>query len=66
MATDPLTRVFEKCPRPLLAEKLGITLQAVVQWRRVPPARLSEVSKITGIPMKELRPDLAELLAGMQ
>lgn len=53
-----LDKVFGKCPRPLLAEKLGITLQAVAQWPRVPPARVHEVSDITGIPPHELRPDI--------
>lgn len=45
-----------------LARTLGTTHQAIYKWRRVPRGRLSEVSRITGIPEKELRPDLSKLL----
>lgn len=58
MATNPLDRVFAKCPRPELADKLGITLQAVTQWKRIPPKRCHEISDLTGIPPHELRPDI--------
>jgi DNA-binding transcriptional regulator YdaS (Cro superfamily) len=41
-----------------LAEKLGITTQALSQWRRVPPTRVLEVERITGISRNALRPDI--------
>lgn len=41
-----------------LAEALGITSQAISQWRQVPHERVLAVEKITGIPRYELRPDL--------
>ena len=38
---------------------LGLTSRsAISQWVRVPPERVLEVEKITGIPCHELRPDL--------
>lgn len=41
-----------------LAEGLGITSQALSQWNRVPPARVLDVERITGVSKEELRPDL--------
>jgi len=41
-----------------LAELLGITSQAVGQWRRVPVARVLEIERLTEIPRHELRPDI--------
>lgn len=41
-----------------LAEKLEISPQALSQWRRVPPLRVLEVERITGVPRHELRPDI--------
>ena len=44
-----------------IASKLGdLTPQAVSQWRRVPQGRVRKISELTGIPAKELRPDLAD------
>lgn len=43
------------------AEQLGITRQALRDWRikgRVSHHRVREVSKLTGIPLERLRPDL--------
>ena len=51
-----------------LAAPLGITIQAVSQWDEVPPLRVLAVSRISGVPPHELRPDLypvpAEASAG--
>ena len=47
--------------RGLLAEvahSLGVTRAAVVKWRQVPAERVVEIERITGIPRKQLRPDL--------
>lgn len=41
-----------------LATRLGITHGAVSQWKRVPAEHLAEVEAETGIPRKELRPDI--------
>lgn len=41
-----------------LASDLGITPQALSQWDRVPPLRVLEVERITGVPRHELRPDI--------
>jgi DNA-binding transcriptional regulator YdaS (Cro superfamily) len=42
----------------VLATKLGITPQALSQWDRVPPLRVLDVERITGVPRHELRPDI--------
>jgi DNA-binding transcriptional regulator YdaS (Cro superfamily) len=44
-----------------LAAKLDITPQALSQWDRVPPLRVIEVERATGVPRHELRPDLYPL-----
>jgi DNA-binding transcriptional regulator YdaS (Cro superfamily) len=41
-----------------VAAALGITPGAVSQWDAVPPERVLDVERITGIPRHELRPDL--------
>ena len=41
-----------------LAASLGISKQAVSQWDMVPPLRVLEVERISGVPRHELRPDL--------
>lgn len=41
-----------------IAEKTGITTQAVHNWTVVPPIRALAVSEITGVPCHRLRPDL--------
>jgi hypothetical protein len=43
-----------------LAGNLGLTLQAVSAWKKVPFKHLSKISKETGIPRQRLRPDLYE------
>lgn len=41
-----------------LAASLNITKQAVAQWDEVPPLRVLEVERVSGVPRHELRPDL--------
>lgn len=43
-----------------LARAIGVTRFAVQQWKDVgiPAARVPAVSRVTGIPLHELRPDL--------
>lgn len=41
-----------------LARLLGIKPQAIHQWNEVPPLRVLDVERHTGIPRYELRPDI--------
>lgn len=41
-----------------LADKLGLSVQAVSQWDEVPAERCPDVERITGVSRAELRPDL--------
>ena len=41
-----------------LAEALKITPGAVAQWGKVPAERIGDISRATGIPLRDLRPDL--------
>jgi hypothetical protein len=41
-----------------LAEKLGLSRQAVAIWHRVPIKHLNKVSDVTGIPRQIIRPDM--------
>jgi DNA-binding transcriptional regulator YdaS (Cro superfamily) len=43
------------------AQLIGITAQAVSQWDEVPPLRVLEVERISGVSRHELRPDLYPL-----
>lgn len=41
-----------------LGRKLGISGEAIMQWNMVPPRRVLEVEKATGISRFLLRPDI--------
>jgi DNA-binding transcriptional regulator YdaS (Cro superfamily) len=43
------------------ARLIGVTAQAVSQWDEVPPLRVIEVERISGVSRSELRPDLYPL-----
>ena len=44
-----------------LAAAIGLSQQAVQQWRRVPAERILDVERATGVPREKLRPDLFKL-----
>jgi DNA-binding transcriptional regulator YdaS (Cro superfamily) len=68
--THPLTAYREKQDPPLsrkgLADLLGVKRETVFRWetdaRKIDDELLSIVSEKTGIPRKELRPDLFDLM----
>lgn len=43
---------------PSLAGKLGVTRQALYQWKRVPAQHVLKIEALTKVPRHELRPDL--------
>lgn len=43
---------------PRLAERIGVTRQAIYQWREVPVERIRDIALATGIDRANLRPDL--------
>jgi hypothetical protein len=54
-----MQRLIELAGGPsALSRQIGVTPQAISQWRRVPPERVLEVERITGISRHELRPDI--------
>lgn len=44
--------------RSKLARALGIKVQSIQQWTKIPDERLIEVEAVTGVPRAELRPDI--------
>jgi hypothetical protein len=57
---DPaLVRVLKKAGGPSrVAEHLGVVASAVTQWSRVPARHIHRLETLTGIPAREIRPDL--------
>jgi DNA-binding transcriptional regulator YdaS (Cro superfamily) len=53
-----------------LAREVGVSAEAVRLWRlkkrRISPRHVSAVSRITGIPRHDLRPDLWEPQSGIE
>lgn len=59
MSDTPLDRAISAAGGlTKLAASLGISKQAVAQWDEVPPLRVLEVERASGVPRTELRPDL--------
>jgi DNA-binding transcriptional regulator YdaS (Cro superfamily) len=64
MSETPLDRAINAAGGlTKLAASLNITKQAVAQWDEVPPLRVLEVERVSGVPRSELRPDLYPLEA---
>jgi DNA-binding transcriptional regulator YdaS (Cro superfamily) len=62
MSETPLDRAIKEAGGlTKLAAFLNITKQAVAQWDEVPPLRVLEVERVSGVPRHELRPDLYPL-----
>ena len=55
-----------KLSQEALAKKIGVTRHTVLRWenggRKIDEKKVYDVAKVTGIPPKELRPDLVERL----
>jgi hypothetical protein len=43
---------------PELASRIGVTRQAIYQWREVPASRVGAIAEASGLPRADLRPDL--------
>ena len=63
MQTPPLSQ-------KQLARLLGVSRTTVARWetgiRKIDPTRLRVILKKTGVPLSELRPDLAEIMRGTE
>ena len=55
---EGMDAVRDRMPLARLAREIGITRGAVAQWEKVPAERIGDVSRVTGIPLDVLRPDL--------
>ena len=49
-----------------VARKLEVDKATVTRWaqKEIPPGRVLDVERVTGIPRQELRPDLAKIFDG--
>lgn len=62
--SDPFPPILSRCADTVggmanLAAALGLTRQAVYYWRiGIPVRRVVDVERVTGIPRRELRPDV--------
>jgi len=72
MANHPLKNYRKKhsLTRAALARDLDVSKTTITRWeegkRKIDNTKVALVSSITGIPAKELRPDLARLMAVAQ
>jgi DNA-binding transcriptional regulator YdaS (Cro superfamily) len=63
---EGMDAVRDRMPLARLAREIGITRGAVAQWKDVPAERIFAVSRVTGIPLERLRPDLFKPAEGAQ
>ena len=67
MSNTPLDRAIKGAGGlTRLAASLRITKQAVAQWDEVPPLRVLDVERASGVSRHELRPDLYPLEEGVR
>lgn len=67
MSDTPLDRAIKGAGGlTKLAASLNISKQAVAQWDEVPPLRVLEVERASGVSRHELRPDLYPLEEGVR
>jgi len=62
-ADSGLAKAREKSGNVGIGRGLGISSQAVSQWKRVPAERVLDVERITGVSRHELRPDIYPAVA---
>ena len=66
MEKTPLQKAIDSVgSAKALAEALGVSAQAISQWDKVPPRRVLDVERASGIPRHELRPDMYPAPAGV-
>lgn len=53
-----LEKAFSQIKRRHMAEKLGVTPQAISQWAQTPVQHVLSIERLTGVPRHELRPDI--------
>ena len=59
MDKDEIIRICKNAGRvEQVANRLGVSRQAIYQWEEVPIKRLVEFSNITRVKRSELRPDI--------
>lgn len=60
--TDPTSPVEKAAAaagnKSELARRLGVKVQSIQQWKRIPAERVLDVERVTGVPRHELRPDI--------
>lgn len=59
MSDSALSQAIKLANGPVaLSRLLGISSQAIAQWKRCPADRVLEVERITGVSRFDLRPDV--------
>ncbi len=63
MSTTDFARILRKhkVKPSTVAASLGLNKATISRWQRVPPERVLEVERATGISRHELRPDLSSI-----
>ncbi|MBD3844246.1 helix-turn-helix domain-containing protein [Bosea sp. SSUT16] len=59
MTDIALRKAIEAAGGPVaLSRELGVSSQAIAQWKQAPPLRVIDIERITGISRHDLRPDV--------